>query len=75
MRFGGSSNANRYAMLACRAGDKVIAKSMFEKIGDSFDPEVWDRQTLEQCLFWAVEDRGEPLGRLAEFQQPATLAP
>lgn len=63
-RFGGSSNANNYAMLACLAGDKAIAKRMFGLIGNHFDPEIWNNQTLNQCWLWAVQDRGIPLGRV-----------
>jgi hypothetical protein len=63
-RFGGATNANRYAMLACLAGDKAIAKRMFEKIGNTFDPEIWNQQSLNQCWSWAIEDRGVPLGQV-----------
>jgi len=63
-QFPGSSNANNYAMLACLAGDKPIAKRMFGLIERHFDPEVWNNQTLYQCWQWAVEDRGVPLGRV-----------
>ena len=71
-RFGGSSNANRYAMLACLAGNKAVA--LFEMIGNTFDPEVWyTQQTLDQCWLWALLDVGGPLGRFSEAREPATL--
>lgn len=72
-RFGGLSNANHYALLACFAGDQAIAKRMFEMIGNNFDPEVWDTQkTLDQCWLWAIQDVGGPLGRASDVREPAT---
>jgi hypothetical protein len=75
-RYRGATNANRYALLACLAGDQKQAKRMFEIAGQTIDPEVWEDQLmLYQCWYWAMEGRGEPLGKVADFDQRPALTP
>lgn len=67
-RYPGPYNANRYALMACLAGDRQTTKSMLDQVGLSPDADVWQaRQYIDQCWTWSHGGTGRPLGVLAEF--------
>ena len=68
-RYPGPYNANRYALMACLAGDRETTRSMLDQVGRSPDADVWQaRQYIDQCWRWSHGSTGQPLGALAEFQ-------
>ena len=67
-RFPGPYNANRYALMACLAGDRGTTRVMLDQVGRAADPDVWQaRQYIDQCWHWSHGGSGQPLGSLAQF--------
>jgi hypothetical protein len=50
----GSYFANRYAYLACLAGDQDLTRMMLDQVGHAADPVVWQAEAvLARCWTWS----------------------
>lgn len=62
-RFPTDWNLNIVAYHACIAGDKVLAKRLFNEIGTQPQWEIWQpraRATFDTCTRWAADPNAEP---------------
>jgi hypothetical protein len=56
-------NKNIFAYHACLAGDKAVAKPLFDEIAGRPEWEIWTpnaQVTFEACLRWAADPHAEP---------------
>jgi len=50
-------NLNEFAWLACLAGDKTTAKTIFARLGGDYDKKVWSGLTYARWMTWAQKEQ------------------
>lgn len=57
---GNKWNRNAYAWFACRANDRLAARTQFQQLGEHWHCSLWCGNEFHECQAWSMRDGNDP---------------